>query len=464
MRQKIQRINYRVQQQASGKPGLIGLIRKSLWTWWFWAAGASAAAFYDYEKTAIGFAIAALITHLASTQEVAPERGLETEFPVESHEFCQSIVGATGAPFVKNSTVSVLNNGDEFYPAMLESIRNARRTITMEAYIYWKGEIGLLFARALAARSRAGVQVKLLLDAVGSSTIGKEILEQLKESGCELAWYNPVFQQTIGRFNHRNHRKSLIIDGRIAFTGGAGIADHWRGRAQDEKHWRDIQVRVEGPAAMGLQTGFGQNWLITTGEMISGPTYFPPADAAGTLAVQTVLSSPDDGSSSARLLFYLAIVAARKRIYIENPYFVPDDTATKVLTDAAVRGVDVKIMVAGKHNDMRISRYASIQLYGRLLKAGVEMYEYVPTMMHQKTMVVDGIWSTIGTTNFDNRSFALNDESNISVYDRRLAEQFEEIFAEDLKVCERITLEKWERRGLKTRVLGSLSLFLKDQI
>jgi len=464
MRQRLQTVQYRLQQKTSGKPGFFSLTRKLFWAWWFWAVAAAAASLYDHDKTAIGFAVAALLTYLVANTERPPTQGLETDFSVHSHEFCDSIVGATGADFVKNNQVTILNNGDEFYPVMLDALRNARHTITMEAYIYWKGDIGMQFARAMAARSKAGVEVKLLLDAVGSSTIGRDILKILQDGGCKLAWFNPVLQTTIGRFNHRNHRKSLIIDGRVAFTGGAGIADHWSGHAQDEKHWRDIQVRVEGPAAAKLQTGFTHNWLITTGELISGASYFPPADSAGTFAVQTVLSSPGDGASSARILFYLAIAGARQRVYIENPYFVPDETATKVLTEAAARGVDVKIMVAGEHNDVKPSRYGSIQLYGNLLKAGAEIYEYVPTMMHQKTMVVDGIWSTIGTTNFDNRSFALNEESNISVYDHRLAGELERIFTEDLKACERITLEQWQNRGLKTRVLGALSLIFKDQI
>src|SRR5262245_28761641 len=225
----------------------------------------------------------------------------------------------------------------------------------------------------MVARSKAGVVVKLLLDAVGSSTIGRDILQVLKDGGCHLVWYNPVLQTTIGHFNHRNHRKSLIVDGRVAFTGGAGIADHWRGHAQDEKHWRDVQVRIEGPAAVGLQTGFTHNWLITTGELVSGAGYFPPPDSAGTLAVQTTLSSPDDGASAARILFYVAIACARQNVYIENPYFVPDETATKVLTEAAARGVDVKIMVAGEQNDVKTSRNASIRPDGNLHEGRVEI-------------------------------------------------------------------------------------------
>jgi len=253
------------------------------------------------------------------------------------------------------------------------------------------------------------------------------------------------------------------VDGRVAFTGGAGIADHWTGRAQDKDHWHDIQISIEGPGAFGLQTGFAQNWLDTTGELVSGAGYFPPTDKVGTIAAQTVLSTPESGSSAVRVLYYLSIVAARQKIYIANPYFIPDDSATEILIDAKRRGVDVKIMVTGIHNDMRISRYSSIHLYGKLLEAGIEIYEYNHTMLHQKTMVVDGIWCTVGTTNFDNRSFALNEESNVSLYDRRLAEKLEEIFIRDLEKCDQVTLEAWRRRGLKTRLFGMVCVLLKEQ-
>jgi len=364
---------------------------------------------------------------------------------------------------VKNNKITILNNGDEFYPAMLEAIGNARKTITMEAYIFWKGNIGRRFAQALADRRRAGVTVKLLLDAVGSASIGAEIEKILQESGCEVVWYNPIRLRTISRFNNRTHRKSLVVDGRIAFTGGAGIADHWTGNAQDPAHWRDIQIRLEGPDAFGLQTGFAQNWLDTTGELVSGEGFFPPYDAAGTMTALTILSTPEAGSSAVRIMYYLSIVSARHSIYIANPYFIPDDAATEILIDARHRGVDVKLMITGIHNDMRLSRYSSIHLYGKLLEAGIEIYEYNRTMLHQKTMVVDGIWSTVGTTNFDNRSFALNEESNVCVHDRRLAEQLEQIFMEDLKGCDQVTLEKWRHRGLKTRLFGAVCVFLKDQ-
>ena len=449
--------------EPKGKPGWLGWARHLFWSWWMWIGAAFVLEVLDHWTAAVICASLGFFFYLLTPQEHIPRFGLETDFPVQSHEFLASMVGATGVPFIKNNRVTVLNNGDEIYPSMLAAIENAQKTITMEAYIYWKGSIGLRFAHALAERSRSGVIVKLLLDAVGSATLGKEIEKILKDSGCELAWYNPLRLRTLGRINNRTHRKSVIVDGRISFTGGAGIADHWLGNAEDPGHWRDIQIRLEGPGAFGLQTGFAQNWLDTTGELVSGDGFFPPPDAAGTMSTQTILSTPEAGSSSVRIMYYLSIISARKTIYIANPYFIPDDSATEILVDASRRGVDVKIMVAGKHNDMRISRYSSIHLYGKFLEAGIEIYEYNRTMLHQKTMVVDGVWSTIGSTNFDNRSFALHEESNVCLYDRRMAEQLRSIFFEDLENCDRVTLESWCRRGWKARVFGAACLFLKEQ-
>jgi cardiolipin synthase len=253
------------------------------------------------------------------------------------------------------------------------------------------------------------------------------------------------------------------VDGRIAFTGGAGIADHWKGNATDPDHWRDIQVSFEGPAALGLQTGFAQNWLNTTGELIAGDGYFPRCPEMGNIGIQTILSTPNSGSSAVRIMYYLSIVSARDKIFIANPYFIPDDSAVEILIEAKKRGVDVKVMVAGIYNDMRVSRYSGIHLYGKLLKAGIEIYEYNRTMLHQKTMVVDGVWSTVGTTNFDNRSFALDEESNISVHDRGLAKQLENIFCKDLSDCKQVTFASWSRRGWQTRLLGAVCVFIKQQ-
>ena len=447
-----------------GRPGFWDLGRQLLWSWWLWTLIALIAAWGDHRRAAIATAIVAIFTYLTVPHEHSPKYGLESRYSVPSGEFLNSLVGATGEPFFSDNRVKLLNNGDEFYPEMLEAIRGARHSITMEAYIYWKGEIGMQFARALAEQSRSGVKVKLLLDAVGSSTIGTEILETLESGQCELAWYNPVRWSTIGRYNHRTHRKSLIIDGRTAFTGGAGIADHWTGHAQDSKHWRDVEIRIDGSGAMPLQTGFAQNWLNTKGELVSGPAFFPSIKPAGKVAVQTVLSSPEIGSSAVRILYYLAIVSAQQKLYIANAYFLPDNTAIEILIDAKKRGVDLKIIVPGVHNDMWIARHGSVQLYGKFLEAGVQIYEYTHSMLHQKVMIVDGAWCTIGTTNFDNRSFALNEESNVCIYDRAVAEELESSFMDDLRASTRVTLDQWRKRGLKTRAQGLVASFLKEQI
>src|SRR5688572_18059058 len=257
--------------------------RQIMFAWWVWAFVAITALVYDNWAWAIGTGLMAAFSFLAWPREVPPRVGLEHEFSVDDEEFLTTIAGSTGIPFFDGNAIEILNNGDEFYPAMLKSIEQAQCSVTIEAYIYWAGDIGKRFAQALAARAKAGVGVKILLDAVGSSSIGDEILEILEQGGCQLAWYNPARIYSIGRLNHRTHRKSLVIDGRLAFTGGAGIADHWMGHAQDSDHWRDIQIRVEGPAVMPLQTGFAQNWLETTGEVITGFEFYPAVEPAGTL-------------------------------------------------------------------------------------------------------------------------------------------------------------------------------------
>ncbi|HWI18444.1 MAG TPA: phospholipase D-like domain-containing protein, partial [Vicinamibacterales bacterium] len=344
------------------------------------------------------------------------------------------------------------------------AIEKAERSITIEAYIYWAGEIGLQFARALADAARRGVRVKILLDAVGSSTVGNEIMGILKNGGCHLAWYNPLRVTTLRRVNNRTHRKSLIVDGSVGYTGGAGIADHWTGDAQDDKHWRDLQIRIEGPAVRPLQTGFAQNWLETTGELIIGPDFYPRAEKAGPLSLQTILSSPETGASTVRVMYCLAISAARKSIDIANPYFVPDHVSIDLFRDAVKRGVRVRVMVAGTSNDTWITRLNSLRLYGALLDAGVELYEYHRTMMHHKIMVVDELWSTVGTANFDNRSFSHNEESNVCLCDHDFACQLTETFEEDAAVCERVTKENWRKRSIFSKATEALASFFQDQV
>ncbi|HXG66877.1 MAG TPA: cardiolipin synthase [Blastocatellia bacterium] len=455
----------RDQAQSAGEhvSGFWGRLRHFVWSWWLRALVLAAKATWKRWLAIIGLALFAFLLILLIPVEEEPEYGLDHEFAIESDEFLPSMTGATDTPFLPGNRIDVLNNGDQFYPAMLAAIEQAQQSITIEAYIYWAGDIGRRFAETLAAKARAGVTVKILLDAVGSSSISDEILAILKDGGCQVEWYHPVHWYTLNRANNRTHRKSLIVDGRVGFTGGAGIADHWMGNAENPAHWRDIHIRIEGPAVTPLQSAFARNWLETTGELISGPAYYPPQETPGPLAAQSILSSPETGSSTVRIMYYLSIVCARKTIFIANPYFIPDEQAIRILVEAKKRGVDVKIMVTGVHNDNIIARYNSTRLYGRLLEAGVEIYEYNRTMLHQKYMVCDGIWSTVGTTNFDNRSFALNDENNVCVYDRAFAAQWEHIFRQDLDSCKKIELGGWRNRGMITRLKEMVFSLFKSQ-
>ena len=463
-------------QEPKGQATLWTRARNVLWSWWPWFVVAVATAYDNRWGWAFGTGAMAFVSYLVTPVESAPQYGLEHEFSVDSDEFLATITGATGVPILPGNRIDVLNNGDEFYPVMLEAIGRARASITIEAYIYWAGDIGRRFADALAAKAREGIPVKILLDAVGSATIGTEILETLERGGCQLAWYNRIHWYTIGQFNHRTHRKSLIIDGRVGFTGGAGIADVWLGHAQAPGHWRDTQIRIAGPAVTPLQTGFAQNWLKTTGELLSGATYYPehehegqgdssrPGFGEANLPVQTVMSSPESGASSVRLMHYLPIVCARRSIYIANPYFVPDQAAIDTLIEARRRGVDVRIMVAGRHNDTWLARQNSRRLYGPLLKAGIQILEYNTTFMHQKTMVVDGLWVSIGTTNFDNRSFAHNEETSVCIKDAGLAEFMEQTFRNDMRACDRVELDEWQKRGLLTKSLEAVASLLEAQV
>lgn len=389
---------------------------------------------------------------------------LDEDFSTKSAEFLSTMAGATGVPMISGNRLQILNNGDEFYPAMLEEIGKARFSITMEQYIFASSEIGRKFAQALADAAGRGVTVKLLLDAVGGASFGSDMLSILGASDCEMRWFHPIRWYNLHRVNNRNHRKSLILDGQIAFTGGAGIDDHWLGNARDASEWRDIQIRMEGPGVAALQTGFAFNWLQTTGEVITGPIYYPVLDPVGRVDLQTVLSSPKGDLYTASILYSLAILSARNSIYIANPYFVPGPRTIEMLADAVHRGVDVKVMVAGPHNDTWWARQNSVRLYGNLLEAGVEIYEYQPTMLHQKTMVVDHIWATVGTTNLDQRSLQFNEEANVCFYDPGRVEQLRHTFFDDLEHCIRADLGQWRGRSVWKRMGERFASLLQDQV
>jgi cardiolipin synthase len=388
------------------------------------------------------------------------------EYRVGSPEFVRAMSVLLGPPMLEGNRITALQNGDEIFPAMLDAIRGARETINFETYIYWEGAIGREMAEALAERARAGVEVRVLLDWAGAAKADKPMVERMREAGAEVVWYHPLRWYNLGRLNNRTHRKLLVVDGRIGFTGGVGIADEWLGRAQDERHWRDSHYRVEGPTVAQMQAAFLDNWMETQGQVLHGEKFFPEAAAerAGPHFAQMFMSSDDGGSESVRLMYLLSIAAATRSIRLANAYFVPDRLAVEMLVAARERGVEIDILVPGGHIDFKIVRRASRALWGPLLRAGIRIHEYTPTMLHQKIVVIDDCWVSVGSTNFDNRSFRLNDEANLNILDEEFAAAQAAIFDADLKRGRQITYEMWRRRPwrdkakewLATRVRGQL--------
>jgi cardiolipin synthase len=370
----------------------------------------------------------------------------------------------TGSPLAEGNSVEILRNGVQIFPSMLAAIRGAQKTINLEFYIYWDGEVGRQFAEALAERARAGVQVKVILDSVGSAAMSQSLIDFLARNGIDLEWYHPLRWYTLSRINHRTHRKLMVVDGTIGFTGGVGIADVWLGDADAKNHWRETVLRVEGPAVIQMQFAFMDNWVKSRGELLTGLDYFPPVEPRGGHLTQVIKSSPSEGSSAVKLLYIVSIVSAAKSIYISNAYFVPDRDTERALEGAVRRGVDVRVIVPGEYVDVPVVRQASRMQYELLLRRGIRIFEYLPTMMHAKTMVVDGIWSTVGSSNFDDRSFRLNDEVNVNVYDEGIAQQMEAMFFNDLAHCEEITIRKWFRRPRWARIKEALADVLKPQL
>ncbi|MGH2626490.1 MAG: cardiolipin synthase, partial [Anaerolineales bacterium] len=384
------------------------------------------------------------------------------ELKIQEPAFRAALVGYTGGAVVAGNKVDILLNGQEIFPARLEAIRGARKTITFAQYVFEEGDPAAETARALAERCQAGVKVHVLLDAVGSLQMPAQYRQSMTEAGCEVADYRPLTPWTIDRANYRNHRRILVVDGRIGVTGGSGTSGNWSGDGKQEGRWRDTDVRVEGPVVQQLQGAFAENWLEATGMAVGGADYFPwPLDAKGAVDAQIVRSSPAGGSVGMYTMFLLAIASARQSIYITNPYFVPDDKMIETLIEAAQRGVRVILLLPGA-TDHNIVRQASRAQLGRLLKGGIAVYEYRAALLHSKTMVVDSVWSTVGSTNLDRRSFALNEELNLVVYNAAVARRLERVFEEDLEQSRRVTYEQWSRRGLMSRMLEILSLPIRD--
>ena len=416
-------------------------------------------------------AITALVTVLAvvlamnfATPEKKLDRKIEHHYAISDPQYRREMSVMLGPAIVGGNRVEDLQNGDEIFPAMLKSIRSAKKTITFETYIYWSGDIGNELAEALAERAKAGVKVSVLLDWVGSLKMEAELIDLMKDAGAQVERYRPLHWYNLGRMNNRTHRKLLVVDGRIAFTGGVGVAEQWTGNAQDPDHWRDMHFQLEGPAVAQFQAAFNDNWIKATGEVLNGEGYFPPLQRVGDMDAHLFIASPAGGSESMHLMYLMGIAAAEHSIDLQASYFVPDELIHKALIAARQRGVTVRILVPGEHIDSDTVRLASKAEWGPLLQAGVEIYEYLPTMMHNKLLIIDKEMVSVGSTNFDVRSFRLNDEASLNVYDHAFAEKMTRVFNDDLKHTKRYTYEVWDKRPLKEKLIERFVLPIKSQL
>jgi cardiolipin synthase A/B len=412
----------------------------------------------------VGSALLLLIVLNLTSGEKKIEHEIRPLYGVGEPQFVRSMGVLLGPAIVGGNRVTALQNGDEIFPAMLEAIRGATQTISFETYIYWSGRIGREFAEALAARARAGVEVHVLLDWVGAGKMDDELLDLMVDAGVEVLKYHPLRWYNLGRLNNRTHRKLLVVDGRIGFTGGVGIADEWLGNAQDPDHWRDSHYRVVGPAVAQMQAAFMDNWIKTNSLVLHGEAYFPAIDTAGPHLAQVFTSSAGEGSESVRLMYLLSIASARKSIRLSASYFVPDSLSVATIVSARERGVEVEIIVPGGHIDSKVTRKASRGLWGPLLEAGVKIYEFQPTMYHCKVMIVDDAWVSVGSTNFDNRSFSLNDEANLNILDTEFAAEQSKVFEADRALSREITLEAWRQRPWQEKVKEWAAGLLRSQL
>ena len=384
--------------------------------------------------------------------------------PNDSERFLQVLEALSDAQVNRTGTLEVLTNGPSFYPAELDAIRNASQSVNIEAYIFQRGKIADQYLAALTERARAGVRVNLVLDAFGSAGTTKRYLAPLLEAGGKVGWYNGPRGHRLMHMDNRTHRELMIVDGQIGFIGGAGIADQWYSGTKGNPRWRDSAVRIEGEAVCNLQATFAENWLAVSGEVLTGDAYFPSIKNEHPLISMVVNSTPTvGGGTRARILFQLLLASARESISITTPYFLPDKSLMKELCLAIERGLRVRILVPGRKSDHLVTRSTSRAGYGELLKAGAEVYEYQPSMIHAKILCVDERWVVVGSTNFDNRSFGINDEVNLAIRDANVAMRFENDLAFDLEQSRKISLKEWEHRPVTERATELMGMVFERQ-
>jgi cardiolipin synthase len=414
--------------------------------------------------TVAATAAGALLALNVFTPERRLQRRVARLYSSDSPQFLRSMGVLLGPAILPGNRMEVLLNGDEIFPAMLDAIGAARKSITLATFIYWTSDIGRQFATALAEKAKSGVKVHVLLDWLGCEKIDDSYVEMIRKAGGEVEKFHPVRWHNLGRLNNRNHRKVLVVDGSRGFTGGVGIAEEWTGRAQDAAHWRDSHFMVQGPVVAQMQAVFLDSWMKATGRVLHGDDYFPELSPAGDAPAQMFSSSPSGGGESMHLMYLLAITAAERSILLANAYFLPDELTVRTLVDALERGVRVRIMTPGTHIDDAIVRRASRAGWGDLLRAGAEIYEYQLTMFHCKTMVVDDLMVSVGSTNFDPRSFRLNDEANLNVYDRAAAAALSAVFEDDLLRSRLVTYESWRTRPLVTKLWEKADALMRSQL
>ena len=389
---------------------------------------------------------------------------IELPYGIRDPQFDRSLGQLLGPPLVDGNRVRALQNGDEIFPAMLRAIEGAQHSVTLESFIYWQGHVAEQFSRALSDRARDGVHVHVLLDGLGCNCIRSVLVRQMLAAGVEVEIYNVIEPLDLDRINNRTHRKLMVVDGRIGFTGGVGIADEWSGHAQSPNHWRDGHYQVEGPVVAQMQSAFMDNWMKMAAVVLHGDAYFPPLAPAGDLRCHLFKSAPHEGSDSLRLMFLFSIAAARETIHLANAYFMPDDLTLQTMIEALRRGVRIEILMPGPHIDKRFFREASYTRWGGLLAAGARFYEYQPTMFHTKLMVVDGAWTSVGSANFDNRSMRLNDEANLNVLDARFGAEQVAVFEADKARSREITLAEWQGRSRPRKLIDDAVALLRSQM
>jgi cardiolipin synthase len=397
-------------------------------------------------------------------QETLLDRDIRGASAVASAQFRYEVSNLPGPAVLGGDRVTALQNGAESFPAMLAAIRGAKKSVNFETYVEWSGFVSREFARALEDRARAGIPVHVLVDAIGGAKMKDSVVNEMKDAGVQFHFFHPLHWWTLDRLNNRDHRKILVVDGKVGFTGGIGIADEWSGNAQRPDHWRDMQFQVEGPAVAQMQAVFESNWIVTAGQALYGPAYFPPLPPVGHASAQMIASSPDDGSENMQLMYLLAISAASKSIDLEAAYFIPGPLIRKALKAALKRGVRVRIIVPGPHVDSALVNDASQAQWGTMLQAGAHIYRYQPSLFHDKMMIVDDYLTMVGSANFDNRSFRLNDEANLNVYDTEFAAQMTQVFESDLARSREATLQQWRNRPWTRKAKDWLSSLTSSQL